>query len=111
MEQNAPSVDVETSRREPMPQTDRSTSFHSRLVGRYALITGASQGIGRAVAVRFAQEGAHVAINYVGSPGGAEETLAQVQAASAARGHDGRDHFVVHADIGVEADIDGMFKT
>jgi glucose 1-dehydrogenase len=93
-----------------MPQSTAS-QFPSRLIDRHALVTGASQGIGRAVAVRFAQEGAHVAINYVGPPAGGEETLAQVRSASAARGHGERDHFIVHADVGVEADIDAMFAT
>ena len=87
------------------------SAFSSRLVDRYALVTGASQGIGRAIAIRFAQEGASVAINFVGPPAAAEETLASVQAASAERGHEARDHFIVHADIGVEADIAQMFET
>ena len=91
-------------------QSDRST-LPSRLVGQYALVTGASQGIGRAVAIRLAQEGANVAINFVGPSAGAEETLARVQAASAERGHGNRDNFVVHADIGVEAEVAQMFET
>ncbi|MBV9983147.1 glucose 1-dehydrogenase [Bradyrhizobium sp.] len=93
-----------------MQQSDHATQLPSRLAGRYALVTGASQGIGRAVAIRFAQEGAHVAINFVGPKATAEETLARVRAASTERGHGDHDHFVVHADIGREADIAKMFE-
>lgn len=93
-----------------MQQSDRSTHLF-RLAGKYALVTGASQGIGRAVAIRLAQEGANVAINFVGPPAGAEEALACVRAASAEQGHGTGDHFVVHADIGIEADIAQMFET
>jgi glucose 1-dehydrogenase len=74
-------------------------------------VTGASQGIGRAIAIRFAQEGAHVAINFVGPRAGADDTLARVQAASAERGHVDRDHVVVEADIGSEAETAAMFET
>ncbi len=49
-----------------------------RLTGKNALVTGSSRGIGRGIAIRFAQEGANVAINYVGSVHAAEETLQQV---------------------------------
>jgi glucose 1-dehydrogenase len=94
-----------------MQQSGRSTPIPSRLVGQYALVTGAAQGIGRAVAIRLAQEGATIAINFVGPPAGAEETLARVQSASAERGHHGRNHCIVCADIGVEAEIAHMFET
>ncbi|WP_421658410.1 SDR family NAD(P)-dependent oxidoreductase [Leptothermofonsia sp. ETS-13] len=49
--------------------------------GKVTLVTGSSQGIGQAIAVRLAQEGAQVVINYRSNPQGAEETLAKVQAA------------------------------
>jgi len=94
-----------------MQPSDRSTPFSSRLVGQYALVTGAPEGIGRAVAVRLAQEGATVALNFIGPRADAENALARVQAAAVERGHGDRDHFVVQADIGNEAEITRMFET
>ena len=66
----------------------------ARLAGQYVLVTGASQGIGRAVAIRFAREGAHVAINFVNGDGSAEQTLALVAAASQQYGFEGRQHLL-----------------
>jgi glucose 1-dehydrogenase len=51
-----------------------------RLAGKVALVTGSSRGIGRAIAVRLAQEGAEVAINYSRDEAAASEVLAEVEA-------------------------------
>lgn len=51
-----------------------------KLVGKVALVTGSSQGIGQGVVLRLAQEGANVVINYRSHPEGAEETLSKVEA-------------------------------
>jgi glucose 1-dehydrogenase len=51
-----------------------------KLEGKVALVTGSSQGIGQAVVLRLAQEGANVVINYRSHPEGAEETLSKVEA-------------------------------
>jgi glucose 1-dehydrogenase len=58
-----------------------SSSTSPRLLGKKILVTGSSKGIGRGIAVRFAQEGADVVINYNSDPNGAEEALAEVKAA------------------------------
>ncbi len=50
----------------------------SRLHGRTAIVTGGSRGIGRAIAVRLAAEGAHVAINYRRDTAAAKEAVASI---------------------------------
>ncbi len=51
------------------------------LAGKVAVVTGGSRGIGRAVALRLAREGAHVVVNYVSNPSLAEEVAGQIEAA------------------------------
>lgn len=94
-----------------MQQSNRVPRISPRLAAQYALVTGASQGIGRAIAIRFAQEGATVAINFLHHRADAEDTLARAQAASREHGHGERDHLVIQADIGAEANIARMFET
>jgi glucose 1-dehydrogenase len=71
------------------------------LKGKTALITGASQGIGQAVAFRFAQEGVRVAVNYRSA---AEEQDARETAAECSP-----DATAVRADISNEAEVKAMF--
>jgi len=73
-----------------------------RLDGKVALVTGASRGIGRAIAVRLGQDGAAVVVNYSGNHEAARETVAAVEAAS------GR-AVAVQGDVGKLGDIQRLF--
>lgn len=55
------------------------TTHGLRLEGKNVLITGASSGIGQAIAIRFAREGANVALNYRSGPGQAAATESLVR--------------------------------
>lgn len=78
------------------------------LKGKNVLVTGGSSGIGQAIAVRFAQHGANVAINYLGRPESAADTEEQVHACVArVRQHGVRD-VLVGGDVSKEEDVERM---
>lgn len=68
------------------------------LVGKVALVTGGSRGIGRAVALKLAENGADVAINYAGNTAAAEEVKAAIEKL-------GRKAMLVQGSV---ADTDGV---
>ncbi|MFI6316824.1 SDR family NAD(P)-dependent oxidoreductase [Nonomuraea sp. NPDC050556] len=72
------------------------------LTGRTALVTGGSRGIGRAVAVRLAAEGALVAVHYGGNDAAAKETVASIERA-------GGQAFTVQARFGEEGAVERLF--
>jgi NAD(P)-dependent dehydrogenase (short-subunit alcohol dehydrogenase family) len=82
------------------PKADHGESSYKgtgRLEGRHALITGADSGIGRAVALAFAREGADVAISYLSEEKDARETEGLVTEA-------GRKAILLPGDIGDPAE-------
>ncbi|WP_149258436.1 SDR family NAD(P)-dependent oxidoreductase [Actinomadura sp. K4S16] len=72
------------------------------LTGRTALVTGGSRGIGRAVALRLAAEGALVAVHYGGNEEAAKQTVARIEEA-------GGRAFAVRARFGEDGAVDRLF--
>lgn len=76
-----------------------------KLEGKKAIITGGDSGIGRAVAVAFAREGADVAINFItGDEKDAQETKEMVE-------EKGRRAILVEGDVGDEDQVRGIINT
>lgn len=70
---------------------------------KHALITGSSRGIGRGIALKLAEKGTHVAINYVKNQKAADETLAKVRQL-------GADGFTIQADVAEPESVAKMFQ-
>jgi glucose 1-dehydrogenase len=75
------------------------------LHGKNVLVTGGSSGIGQAIAVRFAEFGANVAINYLRAPEEAHDTEEQVHACTARVRRMGVRDVLVGGDVSDEADV------
>ncbi|MBL4952649.1 3-oxoacyl-[acyl-carrier-protein] reductase [Neobacillus sp. OS1-32] len=74
------------------------------LTGKTALVTGASRGIGRAIALELASQGANVAVNYAGSEAKANEVVDEIKAL-------GRDAFAYKCNVSDSANVTEMVKS
>jgi len=92
--------------RPPAPSTSTRTTdrraIMAKLNGRTALVTGSSRGIGRAIALRLAREGALVAVHGASSPQAAEEVVKEIE-------RDGGRAFALQAELGVPGDVHELF--
>ena len=73
------------------------------LKGKSALVTGASRGIGRTIALEFAKQGANVAVNYAGNEAKAMEVVEEIKLY-------GVDAFSIQADVSDEKSVQAMVK-
>jgi glucose 1-dehydrogenase len=81
-----------------------------RFTGRCVVITGGSRGIGRAIAERFAAEGASTLITHLGDSAAAEATLAQLATISHLGGFGAMRHRAEEADVADRAVMEAVFK-
>ena len=79
-----------------------STNITMKLASKVAVVTGASKGIGAAIAKQLAANGAAVVVNYASSKSGADKVVAEITSA-------GGKAVAIQADVAKLADIDRLF--
>src|SRR5512146_3322302 len=72
------------------------------LQNRFALVTGASKGVGKGIALELARQGCAVAVNYNSDRPGAEETVKEIRSI-------GPHAFATQASVGSSTEVDRMF--
>lgn len=77
--------------------------MHVELNGKVALITGAGRGIGRAIALKYAQAGADVIVNYLEREDSAHEVVEWIRGL-------GRRSVCIRADVSIEEGVDALFS-
>src|SRR5260370_17424872 len=75
----------------------------NRLIGKVAIVTGASKGIGAAVSKALAKAGAAVAVNYSAGKEGAERTVAEIA-------REGGKAVAIQGDVSKAADVKRLFE-
>src|SRR5664279_862897 len=78
-------------------------STNNKLAGKVAVVTGASKGIGAAIAKHLVAEGASVVVNYASSKTGADKVVADITSA-------GGKAVAVQGDVAKKADIERLFN-
>src|SRR5574342_304409 len=98
-----PSARRASERIDHRPVTECARRFPMQLTGRTALVTGASRGIGRAIALSLAEEGADVAVNYLSNKDLAADVVDRIRKM-------GRRAILAQADVADYPDSDRMAR-
>ena len=86
-----------------LPGVNRNRRCRVKLEGKVALVTGGSRGIGKAVALELAKEGADIAVNYVKNKNAADEIVSKIHLLK-------RKTISIQADVSIITDIERMVE-
>jgi 3-oxoacyl-[acyl-carrier protein] reductase len=93
---------LDDSRRSRRNSASRGITIMGELTGKVAIVTGASKGIGAAIARRFAKAGAAVAVNYSTSKSDADRIVGEIT-------REGGKAVAIQADVGKSAEVKRLF--